>query len=103
MEEEFKDKFNNTIRLTGSQWDHIVNEHPEIKPYKDRIPDVLINPDVVKRSKRNEDTFLYNGYYKDIYEGKYLLAVADIRNKKLLLTCYITDRIKQGDTIWKKD
>ena len=41
--------------------------------------------------------------YKDIYEGKYLLAVADIRNKKLLLTCYITDRIKQGDTIWKKD
>ena len=42
-------------------------------------------------------------YYRDIYEGKYLLAVAETKQKSMLLTGYITDRIKKGDLVWKKD
>ena len=100
MEEEFKDKFNNTIKLTANQWNHILKEHPEVGAYKSRVSDVLTKPDLVKRSKRDKDTFLYYHYYKDIYKGKYLLVVA---RHGLLLTCYITDRIKEGYVIWKKD
>ena len=103
MEEEFLDKFRNTITLTDKQWSHIIEEHPEIQPYKNRLSEVLSKPDLVKRSKRNKDIFLYYHYYKDIYKGKYLLAVARTRDKPLLLTCYITDRIKKGDLVWKKD
>ena len=103
MEKELKDKFNNSIRIAEKQWSHIIKVHPEVQPYKDRVADVLANPDLVKKSKRNGDIFLYYHYYKDIYEGKHLLAVVETKHKKLLLTCYITDRIKEGDIIWKKD
>ena len=100
--ETFKDKFGNIIRLTDDQWNHIIKEHPEVEPYKNRLPDVLIKPDLVKRSKRDRDTFLYYHYYEDVYQGKYLLIVARTRDW-LLLTCYITDRVKEGDVVWKKD
>ena len=102
MEAGFKDKFKNIIKLTDKQWKHITTEHPEIEPYKNKLADVLGKPDLVKRSKRDKDTFLYYRYYEGIYGGKYLLVVARIKDK-LLLTCYITDRIKEGDLIWKKD
>ncbi len=103
MEKEFKDRFGNIIKLNGKRWDHIVKQHPEIEPYNNRLSDVLNKPDLVKRSKRDKDTFLYYHYYKDIYKGKYILVVAETKNKSILLTCYITDRIKEGDVIWKKD
>lgn len=103
MEEQFEDKFKNIIKLTDNHWNHIIKEHPEIEPYKNRLTDVLSKPDLVKRSKRDEDTFLYYRYYKDIYKGKYLLIVAKTKDKPILLTCYITDRIKEGAVVWKKD
>lgn len=103
MEEEFKDKFNNIIKLSEKRWLHIIKEHPEIEPYRNRLFDVLRNPDLVKRSKRDKDTFLYYRYYKDIYKGKYLLVVARTKLNQALLTCYITDRIKEGNLIWKKN
>mgnify|MGYP001609768842 FL=1 len=100
--ENFKDKFNNVIRLIDKRWNHIIKEHPEVGIYKNRLSDVLIKPDLVKRSKRDRDTFLYYCYYEDIYQGKYLLIVARTRDR-LLLTCYITDKIKESDVVWKKD
>ena len=48
-------------------------------------------------------TFLYYRYYKSILKGKYLIVVARTKNNPILLTCYITDRIKQGDLIWGKN
>ena len=53
MEEEFIDKFRNIIKLTDRQWSHILEEHPEIEPYKNRLLEVLSKPDLVKISKRN--------------------------------------------------
>ena len=86
MEEAFKDKFNNTIKLTDKRWSHIINEHPEVEPLKDMLSNVLKNPDLVKRSKRDKDTFLYYRYYKDIHKGKYLLVVARTKDNPMLLT-----------------
>jgi|SRR3989338_2154704 len=103
MKIEFNDKFGNRIKLPKRRWNHIISEHPEVKPYKEILREVLQKPDLVKRSKRNKDTFLYYRYYKDIYDGKFLLAVAKTKSNPELLTCYITDRIKEGDVIWRKD
>jgi len=102
MHQTFKDRFNNTLVLTDEQWQHIIEQHPEIGSYKDKIIEVLKTPEVVKRSKRDKDTFLYYKYYKNIYEGKYILVVAEVKLKKAILTCYLTDRVKEGDFIWKK-
>ena len=103
MEEEFTDKFNNKIRFTDKRWNHIIKEHPEAESYKNRLSDILKNPDLVKKSTRDKDTLLYYRYYKDIFRGKYLLVVARPKGDKMLLTCFITDRIKEGDLLWEKD
>ena len=100
---EYIEKTGIKITLKEEQWNHIIKQHPEVKPYKNRIQETLSDPDIIKRSKRDKDTFLYYNYYEDIYKGKYLLVVAEIKNKKSILTCYITDRIKEGEIIWKKD
>lgn len=102
MDKRFKDKFGNAISFPDKRWNHIIKEHPEIEPYRERISEVLRNPDLIKKSKRDKDTFLYYRYYKNIFNGKYLLVVARLRDN-LLLTYYITDRVKQGAIVWKKD
>lgn len=98
-----KDRFGNILLLKEKHWRYIIEKHPEIGNYKDRLSAVVKDPDIVKRSRRDKDIFLYYRYYKDIFEGKYLLVVGKIEEHPIVLTCYITDRIKEGDFIWKKD
>ena len=92
----------NRIELTDERWQHIISEHPEVKKFKDKLSDVLSMPDLVKRSKRSEDVFLYYRYYLEIFGGKHLLAVVKIGLWSFLLTCYVTDRVKGGGAIWKR-
>ena len=70
------DIFEEAIELTDERWKHIIKEHPEIEPYRERIKEVLLSPDYVKKSKRDTEVLLYYKFYDDIYDGKYLLAVA---------------------------
>ena len=103
MEDNFIDFFDNSIKLLPHRWKHIVRQHPEVKSHKNKIHEVLRTPDLVKRSKRDKDTFLYYRYYNEVYKGKYLLVVARTKNEPMILTCYITDKIKKGDMIWEKN
>jgi hypothetical protein len=97
-----KDIFENQIELTDERWLHIVREHPELKPYKEKIGEVLSSPDYVKKSRRDKEVLLYYKYYSDIYKGKYILAAVKKGLRSFVITCYITDIIKKGVTIWEK-
>ncbi|MBI2546352.1 hypothetical protein HYV81_04180 [Candidatus Woesearchaeota archaeon] len=88
MKTEFIDVFHNRILLTNKRWKHIIKEHPEVEPYRKLISVVLKQPDLIKMSKRRKNTFLYYRYYNTIYNGKYILAVARVKEKPSLLTCY---------------
>jgi len=94
----FKDK----VELTDRRWHHIIKEHPEVKPYRKRIQEVLSTPDYVKKSRRDKEVLLYYKFYDDIFTGKYMLVVAKKGLSSLILTCYITDVIKKGETLWEK-
>ncbi len=96
------DIFNNAIELTDERWQHIVREHPEVEPYKGKIQEVLLSPDYVKKSKRDEEVLLYYKFYGDMFDGKYLLVAAKKGLRSFILTCYITDIIKRGETLWEK-
>lgn len=96
------DVFKEAIELTDERWKHIIKEHPEIEPYRDRIKEVLSSPDYVKKSKRDENVLLYYKFYDDIFDGKYLIVVAMKGLRSFILTCYITDIIKKGETLWEK-
>ncbi len=96
------DIFNNAIELTDERWSHIIREHPEVEPYKEKIQEVLLSPDYVKKSKRDAEVLLYYKFYGDIFNGKYLLVAAKKGLRSFVLTCYITDIIKKGETLWEK-
>ncbi len=96
------DIFNNSIELTDERWAHIIREHPEVEFYKEKIQEVLSLPDYVKKSKRDAEVLLYYKHYGDIFDGKYLLVVAKKGLRSFVLTCYITDIIKIGETLWEK-
>ena len=98
----FTDLFGDNIELTDERWLHIVREHPETGQYKDRIKEVLLIPDYVKRSRRDDKVLLYYKWFDDILSGKYCLLVAKKGLRSFILTCYITDSIKKGGTVWEK-
>ena len=97
-----KDIFADQIELTDERWLHIVREHPELKLYKERIGEVLSSPDYVKKSRRDKEVLLYYKHYSDIYKGKYILAAVKKGLRSFVITCYITDIIKKGVTLWER-
>jgi hypothetical protein len=98
----YKDIFDNQIELTDERWGHIVKEHPEIRTYRDRIQKVLEEPEYVKMSNRDTDVLLYYKFYGDIFPGKHMIVAVKKGIRSFILSCYITDTIKKGATIWEK-
>lgn len=99
----YRDYSGKEIELPEERWNHITKEHPEIKSLINKVGDVLANPDHVKLSKRDKEVFLYYRFYPDIQAGKYLLIVVKKgRERSFVLTGYITNAIRKGDTLWER-
>ena len=99
---EYRDKLGNRVELTEERWSHIVKEHPEVSRFKDKIADVLCEPDYIKKSNRADDVLMFYKRYHDVWNGKYLLVVIKKDSRSFVLTCYITDVVKKGETVWEK-
>lgn len=99
---EFNDCFNRRIELSDERWNHIIDTHPEIKELIKELEGALIEPELIKRSVYNKNVILFYRHYKHIYEGKYICVVVRL-DERSIVTAYITDRIKIGDVIWKKN
>ena len=101
---KFKDKFGRAIKLSRVAWEHILKTHPELKEKSDRIKETLISPEIIKRSVYAPNVLLFYKYYKDLYGGKYICVAIKILDEECFIsTSYITDRIKMGEIVWKKD
>jgi hypothetical protein len=98
----YTDIFGDSIELTDEGWLHIAKEHPEVSQHKERIKEVLITPDYVKRSSRDPEVLLYYRLYRDIFMGKYMLVAAKKGLRSFILSCCITNIIKKGVTLWEK-
>jgi len=98
----YTDIFGDIIELNNERWLHIIREHPEVSPHKERIQEILAKPDYVKKSSRDPEVLLYYKFYSDIFMGKYMLIVAKKGLRSFILSCYITDMIKKGVTLWEK-
>ncbi len=99
---EFVDNFNRKIGLSNERWNHITDTHPETKDLMKELERTLADPELIKRSVYNENVALFYRHYMHIYEGKYLCVVVRL-DEKSIVTAYITDRIKSGEIIWKKN
>lgn len=98
----FRDYWDREVELTEERWGHIVKEHPEIEGLREQIGSVLNSPDYIKVSLRDKQVWLYYKYEEILYNGKHLLVVVKMGKRSFVVTCYITDKIKEGDTIWQR-
>lgn len=91
-----------TIRTTKEYWQRIITiKHPSIAKYETKVKEALKDPDEVRRSTKDLRVHLY---YKSI--GKVsVCVVADHMDKKngYMITAYLTDRIKEGETVYVKN
>lgn len=97
-----RDRFGNEIHLTDERWTYIRVQHPEISPYLEEIIETLRAPEVVKKSKRDGKVHLYFKFFDHILGGKFILVVVKMEARKFIITAYVTDYVKKGETIWEK-
>ena len=98
-----RDSDGNLIVLTRERLSHIT-EHPEISLIEDPVATTVLSPDAVVRSRTDETISLLYKFYENLTIGdKYCCVVikyAEQRN--FIVTAYMTDRIKEGNVLWKK-
>ena len=89
------------IRLTDERMAHIL-EHPEMVGMETAIEKTLLEPECVIRSLVDPASGLYYRYfYKTKVGDKFLCVVVKFQNRDaFVLTAYLTDRIKKGDSLW---
>ncbi len=97
---EIKSTSGKVLRTTKGYWTKIVTiKHPSLFNKQKEIEKVLQSPEIIRVSKSDKKVFLY--YRK--HKLNYFCAVAKHENGKgFLITAYLTNKIKEGTTIWQK-
>ena len=93
-------KLNRLIRITKSHWDLItLVKHPIIKGKEILVKGCLQEPREIRLSQDDKSVYLY---YKQ-WGKYYLCVVAKHLNKEgYIITIYATDKIKEGEKVWRK-
>ena len=88
------------IKLPEERWNLIINvKHRYMKGKEYLVKSTLEDPDEVRRSQSDLRVYLY---YKKI--DKYFLCavIKHLNSEGFVITAYLTDKIKEGETIWQK-
>jgi len=68
-----------------------------IRNLKEKMKETLRDPEIVRRSVYDLSVLIYYRYFKDVFGGKYIIF------KGFILTSYVTDRVKRGEEVWRKE
>ncbi len=100
---DLMDVWGHSVNLTDKRKAHLL-EHPEMKRQEDKLAETLLEPDAVLRSRSDNTIWLFYRFYKRLVIGdKHLCVVVKyIEISGFIITAYFTDKVKQGDSIWKK-
>ena len=94
----FQDKDGRYLVLLPEIWKHVVEGHPEVEKHLGNIAETLARPLIICRSRKNEERHLYYGRFRN----KLFFAVVVDISKGIIKTCYISDRIKEGEILWRE-
>ncbi len=96
------DVFGRSVRLTGERLGHIL-EHPEMIEMEPEIAKVLQEPKSVRRSLSDESSLLFYGWFGNTPVGsKWMcIVVKYVGMDAFIVTAYLTDKIKNGEDVWR--
>ena len=98
-----RDCFGRSVRLTDGRIARIL-QHPEMVGMEAEIDRVLQVPSEVRISRSDETVQLFYEYYvRTRVGGKWLCVVVKYPSADgFVVTAYLTDQLKAGETIWPK-
>ena len=97
---EIKTPLDVRVRTTKGYWNYIVNIKHKVMERKEEIVKITLSqPDEIRRSKFDEDVFLY---YKKKDDRIYCAVAKHGGKRGFLITAYMTDKVKEGEVIWTK-
>ncbi len=98
----FTDYRGEDVYLSDNVYHVIILKHPEAKKLFNRVGNTLVSPDEVRKSVTDSRTRLYYRFYSDVLKGKFVVVVVKQVDKNFISTIYATDKIKEGEVLWKK-
>ena len=98
-----RDCFGHSVRLTDERLAHIL-EHAEMVGMEDEIERVLQMPSEVRLSRSGDNVRLFYEFYaRTPVDGKWLCVVVKyLPGDAFVITAYLTDTLKAGETVWPK-
>ncbi len=88
------------VRLTDTQWEHIVDRHPFLSGYYDAILDAVAEPEFILRGHRGAKTAVVN-----LGKRRWLhVTYRELKGKKdgFIITAYIDDEYDGKLVIWRR-
>ena len=97
------DCFGRSVRLTDERIAHIL-QHQEMAGMESEIERVVQSPAEVRISRSDNTVELFYEFYAQTRVGaKWLCVVVKYPvNDAFVVTAYLTDQLKVGETIWPK-
>ena len=98
-----RDCFGRSVRMTDERIAHIL-QHLELVGMEEEISRVLAAPAEVRVSRSDETVQLFYEYYaRTRVGGKWLCVVVKcLPDDAFVVTAYLTDLLKVGETIWRQ-
>jgi hypothetical protein len=98
-----RDCFGRSVRLTDERLAHIL-QHQELIGMEEEISRLLQAPAEVRISRSDETVQLFYEYYaKTRVGGKWLCVVVKCPTvDAFVVTAYLTDQLKPGESLWPK-
>ena len=95
------------VELTEERELHIAARHPDLLPeQRERLAEVLANPDQIRRSVRFGRARLFSRWYTDLMRGRHIVVVVVCdprpRERHWVITAYITTKLVEGDLEWTR-
>ena len=98
-----RDCFERSVRMTDERIAHIL-QHLELVGMEEEISQVLEAPVEVRVSRSDKTVQLFYEYYaRTRVGGKWLCVVVKYPpDDAFVVTAYLTDKLKAGETIWRQ-
>ncbi len=75
-----------------------------MQEHESLVGEVLRAPELVRRSRHEQTVLVYYRFYGTLFGGKYVAVVMREEGRHgAVLTAYVTDAIKRGETVWRRD
>lgn len=85
------------VRTSVDYWQLILRKHPEVTGLESEVKRCLRRPEIIRRSTQDPAVYLF---YARLPPYHLAVVVKQLNDGGFVITCYLTDRIKEGEQVW---